>query len=252
MKIEIKNRNNGDIIIAGKYDSIKDCLEKNTDANLIGADLRGANLRDANLIDANLIDANLRGANLIDANLRDANLIGADLRGACLIDANLRGANLIDANLRGADLRGACLIDANLRGADLRGANLIDANLRDANLRGADLRDAHIDNDYLTSLTSICPEGNIIGWKKCVNEIIVKLMIPKKAKRSNATGRKCRAEYAKVLEIIGAEEAVSLHDPFFKYKVGKTVKCDNWNDNRWNECSGGIHFFITRDEAERW
>jgi hypothetical protein len=120
--IEIKNRYTNKVIISGKYESIRSCLEKN----------RGANLRGADLIDADLRGANLRGADLIGADLR-----GANLRGANLIDADLRGANLIDANLRGADLRGANLIDADLRGANLRGANLIGADLRGADLIGA-------------------------------------------------------------------------------------------------------------------
>ena len=104
MKIEIKNRYTGEVILCGKYESIKDCLEKNRGANLRYADLRGANLR----------YADLRGANLRGADLRGANLRGADLRGA-----DLRGADLGDANLGDADLR-----YANLRGADLGGANL--------------------------------------------------------------------------------------------------------------------------------
>uniref|UniRef100_A0A6M3JAG2 Pentapeptide repeat-containing protein n=2 Tax=viral metagenome TaxID=1070528 RepID=A0A6M3JAG2_9ZZZZ len=107
MKVEIKNRFTGSIIISGDYDSIKDCLEKNRgadlrDANLRGADLRDANLRGADLGYADLGGANLRGADLGRADLRDAYLGGADLR-----DANLRGAYLGDANLRGAYLRGA-------------------------------------------------------------------------------------------------------------------------------------------------
>ena len=36
------------------------------------------------------------------------------------------------------------------------------------------------------------------------------------------------------------------------YKVGEIVHSDSWDDNRWNECSHGIHFFITRDEAVRY
>jgi hypothetical protein len=88
MNIEIKNRFNNNIIVVGEYESIKDALEKNRDADLIGANLIGADLRGANLR-----DADLRGANLRDADLIGANLIGADLRGANLIDANLRGAN---------------------------------------------------------------------------------------------------------------------------------------------------------------
>ena len=51
--------------------------------------------------------------------------------------------------------------------------------------------------------TRILPEGDIIGYKKCRDGVIVKLLIPIKAKRSHAFGRKCRAEYAKVLEIFG-------------------------------------------------
>jgi len=30
------------------------------------------------------------------------------------------------------------------------------------------------------------------------------------------------------------------------------VRCDKWDDDRWNECSGGIHFFLTRAEAEAY
>lgn len=78
----------------------------------------------------------------------------------------------------------------------------------------------------------------------------MKLLIPKEAKRSNATGRKCRAEFADVLEIIGAEEAVSMHDSNFTYKVGQRVVPSSWEENRFIECGGGIHFFITKSEAE--
>ena len=117
----------------------------------------------------------------------------------------------------------------------------------------ADLRDAEISkelNELLISYTSICPERTVIGWKKCKNNIIVKLEIPAEAKRSNATGRKCRAEYAKVLEVIGAEVGISQYDHKTEYKAGKIVRPDKWDEDRWNECSSGIHFFITRKEAE--
>jgi hypothetical protein len=68
----------------------------------------------------------------------------------------------------------------------------------------------------------------------------------------NYTCRKCRAECATVLEVIGAEVGVSIHDGKTEYRVGETVHCDKWDDNRWNECGGGIHFFITRYEAEHY
>jgi len=179
--------------------------------------------------------ADLRGANLEGANLGDANLRGANLGGAYLGDANLRGANLGDANLRGAYLGGAYLEGANLGGAYL-----------------GDAKNFKKLEELFISYTSICPEGTLIGWKKCKDNIIVKLEIPAEAKRSNATGRKCRAEYAKVLEVIGAEVGISQHDGKTKYKVGETIHPDKWDDNRWEECSSGIHFFITRLEAENY
>jgi hypothetical protein len=97
MSIEIKNRYTGAIILAGKYESIKDCLERNRTADLRGADLGGADLRGAYLGSANLGGAYLEGANL-----RGADLGGADLRGAYLGSANLGGAYLEGANLGGA------------------------------------------------------------------------------------------------------------------------------------------------------
>jgi hypothetical protein len=89
MKIEIKNKYTGTIIITGEAASLKEFLEKNIGAPLIGANLGGADLGGANLGGADLIGANLRGANLRGADLIGANLRGADLRGANLIDANL-------------------------------------------------------------------------------------------------------------------------------------------------------------------
>ena len=221
-------------------------------ANLYDANLRGANLYGANLYGADLYDANLRCANLYDANLRCANLYGADLRGANLYGADLRCANLYGADLRGADLRGA-----NLYGADLRCANLYDANLRCANLY--DAKNAAL----AQARTVICPEGAIIGWKKvelghddCSMTGIAKLLIPGDAKRSNASGRKCRASKAVVLaleEIDGTPFkgcAMSQRDYSFIYEVGKTVYPEEpYENDRWEECASGIHFFITREEA---
>ena len=54
MKIEIKSRFDGRIIVSGEYNSVKEACEKNRDADLRGAylgaaDLRGAYLRGAYL-----------------------------------------------------------------------------------------------------------------------------------------------------------------------------------------------------------
>jgi hypothetical protein len=217
-------------------------------ANLRSADLYGADLYGANLYGANLRSANLRSADLYGADLRSANLYGADLYGANLRSADLYGADLRSANLYGANLRSANLSGANLYGADLRGANLYGANLRDADLSGADL-----------SPSSLVPqEGDFTAFKKLEGGKIAKLLIPADAKRvSSLVGRKCRASHAVVLEITynGVPdpdgEGRSSHNSAFKYKVGETVRAD-LNDDIRIECASGIHFFITRKEAEKY
>jgi len=213
------------------------------------ADLSGANLRDADLFGANLRGADLRGANLSCANLSNANLFGADLRGA-----NLRDADLRDADLRGANLRDANLFGANLRGADLRGADLRGANLSNANLSGASM-DQMIWDIHTVFYPLQCPDsGSYIGYKKA-SGLVVELEIPADARRSSATSRKCRASKAKVLSITDINgnpaggQVKSNYDPNFVYAIGETVEVTDFDDNRWNECSTGIHHFITRAEA---
>ena len=136
--------------------------------------------------------------------------------------------------------------------AYLRGADLSGVDLRGADLRGADL-----------FVPMACPtKGSFTGYKivtkKGTSEkLIVELRIPAKAKRSSATGRKCRCSEAKVVSISTLDgtpvEAVgvSAHDPSFVYEKGKTVKVKNFDPDRWNECTSGIHFFIDIEEARR-
>ena len=225
-----------------EINSIKIAVEEavRKEINLVGANLGWANLGWANLRGANLGGANLGGANLGGANLRGANLVEANLGGANLVEANLVGANLGGANLRGANLVEANLIEANLGGANLVEANLIEADLVGANLGGAKL--PHF---------SIIPEGDVIGWKKLFDGTICKLMISSNVKRtSSLIGRKCRAESALVLE----GEGISLTKQFkyINYIKGKKVLPDSYDSDIRVECSHGIHFFITKSEAEQF
>ena len=161
-------------------------------------------------------------------------------------------ANLCDADLCGANLRGANLYGANLRGADLYGAHLCDADLCGANLRGADLYGAK----NAPFIPMACPDsGSFTAWKKAHGHI-VKLLIPEDAKRSSATGRKCRCDKAEVIaiETLDGEPADtkivnSDYAQSFVYEVGKTVTDPNFCEDRFRECAPGIHFFINRQEA---
>ena len=141
---------------------------------------------------------------------------------------------------------GANLTDANLTGADMTGANLTRAYLTDANLTGAKFPQI-----------TILPEGDLIGWKKLKNGIIAKLQIPASAKRVNSTGRKCRAEFVTTLALYKSHQefsgvGIGTRDGTTKYEIGNTTFPDKFDPDFRVECSNGIHFFITREEAEAY
>ena len=189
---------------------------------------------------------------LLEAIKSGADLSRANLSGAYLSRANLSGAYLSGADLSSADLYGAYLSGAYLSGAYLSGADLSGANLSGANLSGAYLSGADLELIYKKQFC-IVPEGDIIGWKKLQNGIIAKLLIPKEAKRTNSViGRKCRAEFITVLELFGEGIAVDKHTGKVLYKVGETVRPDKYDDSLTTECTNGIHFFVTREEAEAY
>ena len=231
-------------------------------AVLSRADLRGADLR----------DADLSGADLSDADLSDADLSRADLRGAVLRRAVLSGAVLSEADLSRVDLRGADLSEAVLNGAVLSDADLSEAVLRDADLSEADLRRADLSRAVLSDADLsradlphfvVCPEeGAFVAYKRLAGGNLAKLEIPADAKRtSSLVGRKCRAEYARVLALSrddGATwetsgEAVSGgHTTTARYVVGEIVRPDSYDDDIRVECTHGIHFFITLREAREY
>lgn len=221
--------------------------------NLQGIDLHKADLRGANLCGADLRKSNLCEANLSTTNLWKANLRGANLYGANLIEANLYETDLLRADLRKSNLCETNLLGSNLRSADLRGADLREAKLQEAELYGACLWGA----TNIPYIPLACPErGSFTAFKKC-GEYIVELLIPADAKRSSATTRKCRASYAKVLSITTLDGKIaktdrvmnSMYPSHIVYKVGEYVYPDAFDENRWKECSHGIHFFINRQEA---
>ena len=228
MLIEIKNWYTGEVIfsLGVEYNSIKRTVE----------------------------EAVKQGVDLSYANLKGANLMGADLR-----SADLRCADLSDSKLAYADLSGA-----SLNYADIACADLFCANLSGANLNGVDLSKAKL--CYATNVPDLamaCPrEGSFIAWKKIWDyegdykgDFIVKLEIPEDAKRSSAATNKCRCSKAKVLEIksVDTGECVDVITNMNRrtcvYKVGEYVYPDTFDGNRWNECSNGIHFFMTEQEA---
>jgi hypothetical protein len=224
-KIEIKNRFTGEIIFSHECED-----------NTIGKTVKQALKSSADLSSANISYAKLSSADLSYADLSSADLSSADLSSADLSYANLSYANLSSADLSSADLSYA--------------------NLSSANLRSADLSYAKLNEDTEIGFVPLaCPsDGAFVGWKK-VKDKLVKLLIPEDARRSSATSNKCRCDKAQVLAITDTDgnnpidKITNYNYAPCDYIVGETVIPDSFDENRWNECSNGIHFFINKQEA---
>lgn len=203
--------------------------------------------------------ANLRCANLENADLEYVNLKYADLKYANLSNTDLSNTDLRYTNLRCVDLRYTDLRYTNLSHADLSYSNLSNANLSNANLSNADLSSANL-KDIKTNIHTIgynlaCPEkGSFIGYKKA-SGCLIELLILEDAKRSSASTAKCRCDKAKVLEIRDIKTGKKVnkvnsdYNVNFIYEVGEIIHVDDFDNNRWNECSTGIHFFVNKENA---
>ena len=278
--VEIKDVNGVVLFVhTVKYNSIKitveEAVKKNVnlfEANLTNAKLKGVNFKGANLEGADLEGANLEGADLEGAylkgadlncvNFEGANLEGANLEGADLTGANFEGANLEGAYLKGANLNcvnfeGANLEDANLEGANLESTYFFDADLKNARFKDANFRWASLDGaKNIPNIPLACPsEGAFIGWKKVDGKYLVKIHIPEDAKRLSGTTKKCRCNKAMVLDITSLDgethfdEVVNNNYKKTIYKAGEMVYPDSFDENRWCECSNGIHFFVDKKDA---
>lgn len=200
-----------------------------------------------------------------DLDLRHADLTHNRFRLCNFKRANLANADLSNCILYGSDFRLANLYGARLTGIDFYGVDLRYADMRHADINGSDFRFAHtnetnIENVKINIFTNgyplSCPEkGSFTAYKRAQGYII-ELLVPENAQRSSAFGRKCRCDKAQVMSITKRDgtptDVTSLHSDYdenFIYTIGETVSVEDFDTNRWNECSKGIHFFITREEA---
>lgn len=174
-----------------------------------------------------------------------ANLSHSIYENALFWECSFYGANLTDSDMRGAAMRDNDLSEANISGCNMRSAVL-----ERANLNGI------IDSETTQWFRMHCPAtGPLLGYKKCFNGRLVQLLIPADAKRTSATLPSCRCNKAKVLTIKSFDysesydEAWSLVDENFVYRVGQWVEVENFNEDRWFDSTTGIHFWLTREEA---
>jgi len=114
-KYQIKNKTD-DVLFAGFYKSVKDCVEAAVlqNINLNHADLSFINLAQANLDDAQMIDVdftntNLNGANLSEGQFDGSDFTNADVSFACFAMSSLCNANFTNASFGSTDVQDAII-----------------------------------------------------------------------------------------------------------------------------------------------
>lgn len=220
------------------------------------SDLRGVDMSNCALDHANFTGANIRKANFSGANLHDAILIHADCEDADFSKAILYSANFMSSNLTHVNFTDSVLKRAIFSFANLNFAICDNADFRDAEIYSISRYNTRLEKAKNISFYNACPEkGSFIAFKKA-NDYIIELFIPEDAKRSSGTSRQCRCNKAKVVSITTSSgdattitEVHSNYDPDFIYKLNEYVEVEDFDDNRWNEYTTGIHFFISRQEA---
>lgn len=229
--------------------------------NFSGLYLRGDVFDYSSLKNCNFSNSVINDASFYNSDLSFSNFSGAKSKYSYFNEANMTSANLEEADFSGTIFDHACLKDAHINNAIFRFARFTYADLRGIDLRKGDfykasLHKALVDDEQRELYPFACPiNGSFIAYKKA-GQYIIKLEIPEDAKRSSATSTKCRCDKAKVLCIekrggapTDVKSVSSDYDRNFIYTVGETVCVNDFDDDRFNECSTGIHFFVNRKDA---
>jgi len=217
-------------------------------------DIRGGGQRE--LQNRRFQNLDLAGWNLSDIDFSHSDFVNVTLNGV-----NLSRSSLYHTSFSpGCSFQGANLQDADISGSIFRYCDFFNANMEGANLHCSSFEYARMENIKTNGKTRYykmyCPEtGPFLGYKRCFNDLLVQLLIPADAKRSSGTSNACRCDKAKVLTIKSfdrkqnVQEAWSVVDENFVYRVGEYVSVSDFNDDRWMESTTGIHFWMTREEA---
>lgn len=271
--IEIKNKTFRKVIF-NKYlnkfseDSIIEFVNCSfTDCNFNSIKLKSIRF-DRCCGDFELLNCNLDEIYIYNCNFRSSTISSGELKCLRIMDSTMFIFYIMNSNINSIVWVRVNFMNCNLHQKLSRSNSCInDCTFRSCSFKYPDQIVSH--SMDCIGLESMCPEeGSFIAYKKASvfnklsnndcddNKCIVKLLITSDAKRSSATSSKCRASKVKVLEIqdfegnkLNCVACSSFWDNNTLYKVGETIEVKNFDENRWEECSTGIHFFMNRRNA---
>lgn len=211
------------------------------------ASFKGATIADVHFVECDCKAAELMCSSISYTEIKDCIFTAASFKLARISYTRIKNTNFDYAFFKAAEFQCGYMVDCDLNESDIAHTYFHGLSVKDAK--------------NIPHVGMKCPShGSFIAWKACKHRrknVIVKLLIPEDAKRISFTSLKCRADKAVVLEIQDADgnkldfkTARSLMDPSFVYTVGGTVYPEHpLNEDRFEECSSGIHFFVDRDIA---
>ena len=275
MKKVVIKRINGDIIFSYisknnsmcktilKYIEVCKKREKIADfsyANFREVDFSHADFRWINFRVVNFSRADFSNADFSWVDFRHTDFSNADFRNANFIGANFTNADFSNTDFREVDFRGANFSYTDFRWIDFSNAYFRWVNFTNTDFREVDLRDTNFSNT-INFLINCPEEGSFIAYKKASTDVVIPVIVVIRVEedslRSSATSKKCRASKVTPLRFedlkgnILPEDTIvfSDYDNSFIYHIGKTIEVENFDLNRWNECSTGIHFFMNKLDA---
>lgn len=208
-----------------------------------------------NLKESLIKDMDLSGWDLHNINFNKSDFCNVILDGANMTYVKAENAFFGGCSLRKVNFTGACLRSADLRGCDMSGADISGADMFASALERADMTELKTD-EHTRFFHLFCPkEGPFIGWKVCFGRRIVQLLVPEDARRISGTTNEVKCDKAKVLTIKSVDyrenyrEAHSYVDENFIYRTGEMIYAENYNPDRFVDSGGGIHIWLTREEA---
>jgi hypothetical protein len=187
------------------------------------------------------------------ARVRRLSFEDCEIKDLVFIDSLVSSLTMVRTNVDHITTHSVLSYDITLTDTHVKSLEMYGSYTNSPYMDGFTVEKTHFED---TNIQPVCPEeGSFIAWKKGDRNTLIKLLIPSDAKRSSGFSRHCRASHAYVMQILDRNrepitEAYGYFRKNFKYTLGQIVYADDWDEDRWEECSHGIHFFMTRKEAE--
>lgn len=181
-----------------------------------------------------------------DASFSGSILYCCDFRDCILEQCSFTESSIACTDFRhNSALKNCSFIKANITSSSLEHAKFVDNVLFEtANIQNTYLPESH---RMITGRTLVCP---IVGYKKTMEGVVIKVEIPAGAIVFSINGKKCRTNRAKIIDMKDWKVLHSSYDITFQYTLGQEIEILDFDPCYSHECAPGFHFFMTEQEAE--